>query len=75
MYITVWTQNVRKRRKKRKTRKTRRQHKNSLRKKEMSVMLRKKDVIGVITVISNIDFMCFVRICGVRKEGKIKSYI
>lgn len=40
--------------------------------KEMLVMWRKKDVIGVITVISNIDFMCSVRNTGksVRKENK-----
>lgn len=37
-------------------------------------MLRNKDVIGVITVISYIDFMCFVRSCGERSsEGKLEK--
>lgn len=44
----------------------------SHRKKEMSVMLEKKDVIGVITVISYIDFMCFVsEDCGGRRNKNV----
>lgn len=43
------------------------------RKKEMFVMFGgKKDVIGVITVISNIDFMCFA-VCGTVSEGQNKK--